>query len=721
MAGGVARPLATWLETRYTLASAGPFGLAGPSPHEKLSCAAREETQSNFVAYESAKEGTGFIAKETRMKKSGTAKVPFQPVQKRYKSTIVGLVIILIAAAYSIFELPYHYPLRYPTDSVSYAMGFNNRVAVIACGVTLVLLSLWILRSGLRVEQAGALFQTSGHTGRSTPMGKTVFWTMTLIFTALTILLYLSIPIFGAYGEARYFFRRFDMVLQYGLVPYRQIEFAYGPALVYLPLAIIKIGQMFGIGGVTGVMNEVSYLIFYLFLMILGMWLLFYVVDHFRCKAQYRGIVYVLLGMSFFNVTFGLQYTATRYLLPFAALLWLHSAVRRESRLLAGPLRAALVGFLLPAAVFSISPEMGIAYLAAQTLHLLISSVQSKRYLAWGALSGVLVLPVFLTVFSMEYLACMETFSKGANNFPILPAAYIVLFLATLFYALPVLGVSLLRKEGRDALPIMAGWGALVLLMLPSTLGRCDPGHVFSSGIGAILLTFALLARYRPRGFTVYAILFLVVMVVMRNISDMYLYRTQLGQVQFTLCERFYSSQTFGKPPSSLVNVKDYDPFMIPFVLDYPTERYLRVERRIIPEYYPDLINVLDPSTAARKIRDLEQTKAVLVGKWVMNFKDIDLLDARTELPPDFVREHEGSQRHSLSMLFLYPVHYEMKNRRFNAYWAVARYLATHFYPVGNWQEVQDQDKAGDGDKGYVFMLRNGYKVSDAVKATSRP
>jgi hypothetical protein len=157
--------------------------------------------------------------------------------------------------------------------------------------------------------------------------------------------------------------------------------------------------------------------------------------------------------------------------------------------------------------------------------------------------------------------------------------------------------------------------------------------------------------------------------------------------------------------------VKDYDPLMIPMVLDYFTEQYLRTEKRIIPEYYPDLLNVFDPSTTARKIQDLEKTNAVLVPKWVVGSGETDLLDPRTELPPEFVEKLEASERHSFSMLFLYPVRYEMKNRRFNAYWAVARYLVTYFRPVRTEPE----------DKDWIFMTRIGSKADEAVKATSQP
>ncbi len=629
---------------------------------------------------------------------------------------MVSLVTILAVSAYAIFELPYHYPLRYPTNSVSYVMGFNNQVAVLACVATVVLLSLWILRTQLEVGKAGALFQTSGQVDPWTPMDKTAFWTLVAVFAFLTILLYLATPFLGTYGEARYFFRRFELILQYNLIPYRQIEFAYGPALVYLPIAMFRICQW------AGLPYELAYLLFYLFLSLFGLWLLFYVVNHFRCKAEYRVLVFVLLGMAFFNICFGLQYTATRYILPFAALLWLHNAASRGSGLLAGPLKAALVGFLLPAAVLSISPEIGIVYLAAQTLFFLIASVQSKRFLAWGALTGVLVLPVFLAVFSMDYLSCVGAFSKGGNNFPLVPAAHIVFFLITLFYALPVLLVSLLSKDGRGALPIMAGWGVLILLMLPSTLGRCDPGHVFFSGIGVILLAFALLAKYHPRGLTVYAILFLLMAILLRHISDVFLYREQLWQVEYTLSDRLYTSRTAELPPSPLAKIRDYGPFMTPLVLDFFTERYVRAEKCIIPEYYPDLINVFDPSTVARKIRDLEKANAVLVPEWVLHFQNVDYLDPKTKLPPEVIESQENRERGSLSILFLYPVHYEMKNRWYSAYWAVARYLATHFRPVRTEHEEIKDKKEEEGARGkYIFMVRIRSQDYATTQATSKP
>ncbi len=625
------------------------------------------------------------------------------------------MVAILAVAAYSIFVLPYHYPPQYQTNSISYALGFNNRVAVLACMATVVLLSLWILRTEPGAGKAGALFQTSGPHGRSLPMDKTAFWTLSLIFASFTILLYLALPFLGAYGEAQYFFRRFEWILHYDLRPYQQIEFAYGPALVYLPVAMFRISQW------AGVPYELSYLLFYLFLSLFGLWLLFYIVNHFRCKAEYRVLVFVLLGLAFFNICFGLQYTATRYILPFAALLWLHNAVRRGSRLLTGPLGAALVGFLLPAAVLGISPEIGLAYLAAQTLFFLIASVQSKRFLAWGALTGVLVLPVFLAVFSMDYLSPVWSHSKGGNNFPLVPAAHIVLFLATLFYVIPVLAASFWRKDSRSALPIMASWAFLILLMLPSTLGRCDPGHVFFSGFGAILLAFVLLARYHPRVLTVYAILFLLVMIAGRNVSDLWLYLPFLKKVKSTLIERLYVSKSPSKLSSSLARIKDYDPLMIPIVLDYPTERYLRAERRVLPGYYPDLVNMCDPSAVARKIKDLEKTKAILVPRWVLDYQKGGPLDPQKKQPPDLAKKFDDTERDTLSMLFLFPVLSKAKNPRYIASREVAMYLATHFCPVRTENKEVKEEKKEEGEEEYIFMLRMGSKDYDSGEASSKP
>ena len=167
----------------------------------------------------------------------------------------------------------------------------------------------------------------------STRMVSVAFWTFCVIYIAINLLLYFAIPSLGRYGESTYFLRRINIFVQDGFTPYRHLEFVYGPALIYLPAAMTIIGKGFGMS------METAYLITYLGLLVLGLWLLYYVVNNLGCQDFYRTIIYILLAFFFLNVSFGLQYTPTRYVIPFAAILWLHNSVSRQSRLLATPRR----------------------------------------------------------------------------------------------------------------------------------------------------------------------------------------------------------------------------------------------------------------------------------------------------------------------------------------------------------------------------------------------
>ena len=618
---------------------------------------------------------------------TGVAVQEARPTFAERLRDIIFYVLILIAASYTIFVLPYYYPSREIVDSTSYAMGFNNKVSVIACLSVIALISLKMLAGGRILEDAGSIFPAAGVDDRPAHMGKTALYAITVITVAIMILLYWAIPFIGGYGEARYFFRRFEMILYYSQVPYKEIEFAYGPALVYIPIALFKVAQW------MTVPLELVYLLIFLAMTVLGLWLLYYIVDNFQCDAQYRVIIFVLYAVCFFNISFGLQYTSVRYVLPLAAILWLHNTLVRRGKLLATPVMAAIVGFILPAVVLSISPEMGAAYLAAQTLFLLLSARWSRRYLVFGAVAGLLVLPVYLAVFSWEFFTSTSKFLKGANNFPVVPAVHIILYLAGLFYAIPILIAKVFKKgDSASARPISAAMSALILLMIPSALGRCDPGHVLFSGVGAFLVAFALLARYRTRTFTVYAIVFLLSAIVVRYISEVYLYRVQLQPVKEVLCDR--SKSAFLKEsPSSLAMNEQYGKIMIPMVLDWTTEHYLRVNRRIIPEYHPDLLDVMTPSACLRKLKDLEKADVVLVPDEVPRFRGIDI-EERMKLKPDYVKGLEKDENDFLGMLFMYPVGYKIKFQRYNSYYDVYEYVANHFSPV----------QSGDG---YVLMVRD--------------
>ena len=224
----------------------------------------------------------------------------------------------------------------------------------------------------------------------------------------------------------------------------------------------------------------------------------------------------------------------------------------------------------------------------------------------------------------------------------------------------------------------MIAWAVLIVLMIPSALGRCDPGHVFTGGLGAILLMFALLGRRHPRMFIAYSTVFFL-MVVVIHITGICLYADQLWSVKQALCTGKRVEINVGDPALALVKNVKSGSIADPFALFCDTERYLRKEGRFLSESYPDTFDLFDQAAVDRKLEGLKNINAVMVPKSVLVFKDID---PRENLPPYLVQDMEQDERKLMSMLFLYPVPYEMKHLRFNATFVICRYLATHFEPV---------------------------------------
>ena len=64
-----------------------------------------------------------------------------------------GLVILLLLTYYALFRLPFRFPPRERLMSASYALGFNNGVAIVALAGLLVLVTLlYVLREMTDVD-----------------------------------------------------------------------------------------------------------------------------------------------------------------------------------------------------------------------------------------------------------------------------------------------------------------------------------------------------------------------------------------------------------------------------------------------------------------------------------------------------------------------------------------------------------------------------------------
>jgi hypothetical protein len=604
------------------------------------------------------------------------------PPQTRSSATGVAQLLIYAAllglAAYGIFEWPYKFPQAEPVWSESYAMGFNNRVSLLATLAALSGLCLAHLLFSKTALAPGTLVRTFAEApaAGAARMSKVPLVTFITIYAVLTLILYWLIPL-DTYGEGRYFLRRAELVGRYGLHAYRDFEFTYGPALVYVP------ALFYWIVGHLGGSLELSYALSYIALCAAGLWALFYFVDHLNVEVPYRVFLFSLMALVFYNVTMGAQYTALRYVMPYALILVLHEYLgsRKGPRDRRFWIQSALIVIGLPLAVFSVSPEVGLVYFLAQTLYVGYLAWTSDRRFLLLAGAGLLSLPACILFFTYEYFASILFFTAGASIFPVVPAGFVVLYLLSVFCLIPVLANTVVRGERDGHKPLVLALAAMSVGLIPGALGRCDPGHVIWYGCGALLLTMTLLIRFRPKLFQVYAILFVLFCLVGKTASEVYLYRNELMPVHYALVTGHVIPDPGLPPAVDKLGLAEFDSVMTPLEVDWNLERYLRERGKLAHEYYLWGCNVYTAESVERKIQDIRKAKRLLVPAWVLNFANPQAVEAALDSPQQRAQA-EQSTNDLLGMLLLYPVNYEMKNRPYEPRWKIAAYIAAHFKPV---------------------------------------
>ncbi len=534
----------------------------------------------------------------------------------------IGLTAL---AAIGVFVLPWWVPLREPSFSPSYTYGFNNAAAWVALAAILALLAVWRLAqpaSTPSTDTAQSLAELLDFANSPIPRPLRLAALAFALGALIGIAWWFWYLPYAYFGEIQYFLPRIDLMLQ-GFRPYRDFQFSYGPSLLVLPYALYQIGS-------TSV--EYAYEITLMIHWALGTFCLYYVVQSLGGSWR-RELVFLLIAFCFINFTFGLNYTPLRFALPLASLVALHRCAGGSANSAQALLpRFLALCVLLPMLNFAVSPEMGLAVVAAFGIYALALARTPLRRLTWGVLAVSLCLPLAVLVFSRDYFHSILTYAGGGNNLPVFPTIHALAYVGALLFLLPWLAV--LAWRGRTAVSAMAA--ALLVLfglqMIPA-LGRCDPRHVFMNGMGVILLTLALWSLRHPRTFKFGALAYGVVFLGALQLSSWNTYRdffnraadahTRMAKWREINGEPDWSK--FGEesifrydkllpPAEDFRELLAYGKIGAPFGVEEPVDRFLKFTGHNVPEYYPGpVIDVFRESDVARKLQDIKRMDTIIV------------------------------------------------------------------------------------------------------------
>lgn len=536
------------------------------------------------------------------------------PLNAHRGRTVAWWVILSAAALYSVFLVPQWVPVS-PSVSGSYLFGYNNRAGVLILLGYLVLAGYF--SNTLHIK---FLFPAS-----STRISMRAIAAWMAVYTLGWIVMCLLVHGLHGFLESRYLIERVDTLAEGGK-PYKDFEFAYGALFLYVPRLLM----------VFHLNTEWSYLVFWLACLLAGVWMLARVLEMLDYPSPHRMEIFHLLCL--FNLPV-LIYTGANYaLLRFLPASYFGLLVQRTDA--RGGFRHRCIAILLAIAftvvLLAISPEMALAYAAGVLGYFAVFGWwDPPSAAAYGGLllgeAGVLVAAGRLGLF-----ATLQEFSRGAFNFPIIPAPHI-LFLLFACGLVSFFVAARLRQGSRgDGMLMVIAVSAATLF---AALGRCDPEHTGLSAIG-ILIPATLLVSSMPRLWNAYRIAFLTLFVLLPSVTSLSSYRGLVSRVApmpanpltaFPQSEGMLQAP-FGFNPSG---------FGHPHVAGIATG------------YYDGLENALTPPAVERKIAELAANpnrKLLLPDNFEAPCK-VDPAADRRMIQRLFAYPYRGKLRHTDSVL----------------------------------------------------------------------
>lgn len=399
----------------------------------------------------------------------GGFRTPWPDVGER-----AAVATIIAAGACLAFRLPWHVPVRTAILSDSAVVGFNNGAATLAVGATLMALlgtRLAFARPGDRSE-CGPLLEAPAPTGHA----ERIVLPICIAISVMVVVGWWRFIPSSYFGEAAYFLPRLDMMML-GLRPYRDFDYGYGPGLLLFPAALHRCS-----GGSVPI--DTAYIATVAGHHAVGLAMAAALLRRLAGSDGVRAGILLFVAAASLNITLGVIYTPLRFM--YAA--WASLAFDRATR--DGPSWGrSPAACLLSLGGWLLSPDVGLGTSAALAAGILFESRATpgetmRRLLAVGAAPAGL-----LAIHGPHLLGLLVAFGGGALNLPLLPAPYVLAFLGSTVAVIPALGAVALRG-GRLA-PLTASLAVALGMAIPGALGRCDPGHVISSGLPLLVVALA--------------------------------------------------------------------------------------------------------------------------------------------------------------------------------------------------------------------------------------
>lgn len=522
----------------------------------------------------------------------------------------LGVVVI---TCFGVFVLPFLVPPK-PLMGLSAAnlAGFNNSVAAIMAAVlgVAVFLVAWRWPRVLHRTTGDVPMDRAIETSWYDHMPQMLVWGVIAGWGVAVFLFGLEIIRLGVRYEYDwgYFLDRISAHAEFGRKLYSQMEFAYGPVLLDLPLITKAIFRHMHLS-LAG-----AYLLTLTLETMVGLGLIAYVVDRLPTSRWWKITIFLLTAAGMMVGNMGPNYTFVRFA-PQLALLVL---IGRTEKVWI----AAAWTFLGEILCLGLSPEIGFAFLVSSIALCVYFAVQRDRSWAVAASAAPLSAGLFLLFEGQPYLQRIFISAHGIYSFPLEPIPFILVFLVALVWLVPNMLAALFREEHRDA-PMLAALYLASLALLPAAFGRADPGHVYWNGISVFLLSAVAISRSaRPKQLLWGACLAFVFLWMVRiNWNENRFEMRPVLQAELHDWRDRLSGHAQGHMPAAsdgfsmqaLQSIVGHDPVATPVEVPLHVEEELRRSHQFTPSFYNFSFNLFDVAAEERQIAEFNQSRWALI------------------------------------------------------------------------------------------------------------
>jgi hypothetical protein len=405
---------------------------------------------------------------------------PFNFDQKSKRNNIFKLFksveFVYVFGCLSSLVIPWFLPVS-PSNSDSYYYGFSNLAGLIILSVTISVCFLMLYKNSdallIKHVDTNEYFSYSGNKEFKLRF-KSFYILAGFVFIIFLYLLNRTGRTIS-YGESAYFIQRLYL-MQDGLIPYIDFEFAYGSGLLYFPFCLITFLKV----GVP-----TAYQISFFVEALIGYYSLWYL-----CKKvsipEFNNKIFFLLFVPAYILLFmgGANCTLFRFAVPLVLVIWAFQKISTDPTVLKNILYPVGVFCL----IFVISPEIAITCtLALFGCFVFANSVSFKNILMLIPGIAILVAASIFVKFINNSFITLYIFSQGGNNFPWFVSPTILAFLFLIYFSLVVVLGNKKAAFGTPQILILV----ISILNLPGAMGRCDAGHLFFYGFGFFLVSLS--------------------------------------------------------------------------------------------------------------------------------------------------------------------------------------------------------------------------------------